>query len=63
MLSRGWPANKPTNYELSNVKGINLIMDQGQEGGVNQSLNLDGHGKSWSSLILGHEVKGLSRRP
>jgi len=45
-------------YELSNLSGINLVMDRRQEGGVNQSLNLDGHGKSWSSLILGHEVEG-----
>ncbi len=43
-------------YELPNLNGINLVMDQGLEGGVNESLNLDGHGKSWSYLILGLEV-------
>jgi hypothetical protein len=40
-------------HELPNLSGINLVMDQALEGGVNESLNLDGHGKSWSYLILG----------
>ena len=44
-------------YELPNLNGINLVMDQALEGGVNESLNLDGHGKSWSSLILGMEIE------
>ncbi|MCE2494504.1 MAG: hypothetical protein J4F40_18230 [Alphaproteobacteria bacterium] len=37
-------------YELPNLNGINLVS-------VNESLNLDGHGKSWSSLILGMEIE------
>jgi hypothetical protein len=32
-------------------------MDEAIEGGVNASLNLDSHGKSWSSLILGLTVE------
>lgn len=44
-------------YELPNLNGINLVMDRAHEGGVNESLNLDGHGKSWSSLILGMEIE------
>ena len=32
-------------------------MDEALEGGVNGSLNLDGHGKSWSALLLGLEVE------
>jgi len=44
-------------YELPNLNGINLVMDRALEGGVNESLNLDGHGKSWSSLILGMEIE------
>ena len=44
-------------YELPNLNGINLVMDWALEGGVNESLNLDGHGKSWSSLILGMEIE------
>jgi hypothetical protein len=43
-------------YELPNLGGINLVMDQALEGGVNLSLNLDGHGKSWSFLVLDLEV-------
>ena len=44
-------------YELPNLNGINMVMDEALEGGVNVSLNLDGHGKSWSSLIPGQEIE------
>ena len=40
-------------YELPTLNGFNFVMDEALEGGVNLSLNLDGHGKSWSSLLLG----------
>ena len=43
-------------YELPGLAGLNFVMDDALEGGVNGSLNLDGHGKSWSSLLLGLEV-------
>jgi len=43
-------------YELPALAGLNFVMDDALEGGVNESLNLDGHGKSWSSLLLGREV-------
>ena len=43
-------------YELPGLAGLNFVMDDALEGGVNGSLNLDGHGKSWSSLVLGLEV-------
>lgn len=43
-------------YELPSLAGLNFVMDDALEGGVNESLNLDGHGKSWSSLILGLEI-------
>ena len=39
-------------YELPQLGGLNFVMDDALEGGVNESLNLDGHGKSWSGLIL-----------
>ena len=32
------------------------LLDDALEGGVNASLNLDGHGKSLSSLLLGMEL-------
>jgi len=44
-------------YPLPKVHGLNVVMDQALEGGVNESLNLDGHGKSWSFLILDLEVE------
>ena len=43
-------------YELPALAGLNFVMDNALEGGVNESLNLDGHGKSWSSLVLGLEI-------
>jgi hypothetical protein len=42
-----------TRYELPHLHGLNLVLHDALEGGVNASLNLDSHGKSWSYLILG----------
>jgi hypothetical protein len=42
-----------TRYLVEHLHGINLVMRDALEGGVNASLNLDSHGKSWSYLILG----------
>ncbi|MGI9486460.1 MAG: AtuA-related protein [Geminicoccaceae bacterium] len=44
-------------FELDHLHGMNFVMDQALEGGVNLSLNLDAHGKSWSFLILGLTVE------
>ena len=41
---------------LPQLHGLNLVLDEALEGGVNESLNLDSHGKSWSFLILDLEV-------
>ena len=41
---------------LPKVHGLNVVMDRALEGGVNESLNLDGHGKSWSFLILDLQI-------
>src|SRR4051794_21634016 len=38
-------------YEIEHLHGINLVLHDALEGGVNTSLNLDSHGKSWSYLI------------
>lgn len=43
-------------FELDHLQGLNFVMDQALEGGVNESLNLDSHGKSWSFLLLGLTV-------
>ena len=44
-------------HDLPNLGGFNFVMDVALEGGVNESLNLDSHGKSWSSLVLGLTVE------
>lgn len=44
-------------YALPHLHGLNFVMDAALEGGVNESLNLDGHGKSWSAMILGLEIE------
>ena len=44
-------------YQLDHLGGLNFVIDEALEGGVNESLNLDSHGKSWSFLLLGLEVE------
>jgi hypothetical protein len=46
-----------TRYELPYLNGLNFVMRNALEGGVNESLNLDGHGKSWSSMVLALEIE------
>ena len=43
-------------HELPRLHGLNFVLEDAIEGGVNQSLNLDGHGKSWSGLFLGLRI-------
>jgi hypothetical protein len=42
-----------TCHAIDYLHGLNIVMTDALEGGVNASLNLDSHGKSWSYLILG----------
>lgn len=44
-------------HELPALAGVNLVMERALDGGVNESLGLDGHGKSWSSLLLSLEIE------
>ena len=44
-------------FALDHLGALNFVMDQALEGGVNESLNLDSHGKSWSFLLLGLELE------
>jgi hypothetical protein len=44
-------------FEVEHQGALNFVMDEAREGGVNESLNLDSHGKSWSFLLLGLEVE------
>jgi hypothetical protein len=39
-------------YSIDHLCALNFVMEQALEGGVNESLNLDSHGKSWSFLLL-----------
>ena len=47
---------KVTRYELDGLHGLNFVIEQGLEGGVNASLNLDAHGKSFSFLLLDLDI-------
>jgi hypothetical protein len=53
LLIRG----KIERYVIEHLHGLNFVMQDALEGGVNRSLNLDSHGKSWSYLILGLELE------
>ena len=44
-------------FALDHLCALNFVMDEALEGGVNESLNLDAHGKSWSFLLLGLELE------
>jgi hypothetical protein len=39
-------------YELPRLGALNFVIDDVLEGGVNDALNLDGHGKTHSFLVL-----------
>jgi hypothetical protein len=40
-------------YEMPGTKMLNFVMERALQGGVSRSINLDMHGKSRASLILG----------
>jgi len=48
-------------YLLPRLSGMNLVMEDILEGGVNDSLNLDMHGKALSYLLLALEVQRAVR--
>jgi hypothetical protein len=41
-----------TRYALPNLHAMNFVLDDVLDGGVNDSLNLDSHGKALSFLLL-----------
>jgi hypothetical protein len=43
-------------FEIDHLHSLNFVMKNGLEGGVNSSLNLDAHGKSFSFLLLSLKV-------
>ena len=48
-------------YELPLIAGLNFVIDDVLEGGVNGSLNLDGHGKTHSFRLLALTVRVPAR--
>lgn len=44
-------------YLLPHLNGMNLVLEDVLDGGVNESLNLDMHGKSLSFLLLSLPVQ------
>jgi len=50
-------AGKVVRYDLPVLGAFNFVLDDVLQGGVNGSLNLDGHGKSLSFLALSVSVK------
>lgn len=47
---------KVTRYLLPNLGGLNLVLENVLDGGVNDSLNLDSHGKTLSFHLLTLEI-------
>ena len=50
-------------YPLPLLGGINFVLDDTLQGGVNGALNLDGHGKTLSALLLSLPVKPPGDEP
>ena len=48
---------KVTRHLLPKLQAMNFVLDEVLDGGVNDSLNLDSHGKSLSYLLLDIEVE------
>lgn len=55
-LFRHRGATTCTRYDLPNLQAFNFVVDDVLEGGVNGSLNLDGHGKTHSFRLLALRV-------
>jgi len=51
-LFRSKGATAVSRYELPKLPALNFVIEDVLEGGVNESLNLDGHGKALSYLLL-----------
>ena len=63
-LFRHRGATRVTRYDLPLLHAFNFVVDDVLEGGVNGSLNLDGHGKTLSFRLLSLTVavpRGMSR--
>jgi len=50
-------ASNVVRYELPRLQALNFVVDDVLEGGVNGSLNVDGHGKTNSYSVLGMRIE------
>lgn len=50
-------ATKVVRYDLPKIQAYNFVLDDVLQGGVNGSLNLDGHGKTLSFRLLAMPVR------
>ena len=49
-------AGKVSRYELPKIGALNFLVHGGLAGGASKSLMVDGHGKSFSSILLDLEL-------
>ncbi len=49
-------ASNVRRYEVPGLPALNFVIEDALEGGVNQSLGLDGHGKALSFQLLTMEI-------
>ena len=56
-LFRHRGATRCTRHDLPLIHAFNFVLDDVLEGGVNASLNLDGHGKTQSLRLLSLPVR------
>ncbi|WNL41250.1 hypothetical protein RN347_11505 [Halomonas sp. PAMB 3264] len=49
-------ASRVRRYLLPHLGGMNFVIDDVLQGGVNGALNLDGHGKTLSFILLGVDI-------
>ena len=52
-----------TRYVLPNLNAFNFVLEETLQGGVNDSLNLDTHGKSRSAYLLAIMVEAPDDHP
>ncbi len=59
-VTRQFAHRRPTRiqrFEMPNLHALNFVLDDVLDGGVNDSLNLDSHGKALSFLLLDLPVR------
>ena len=52
----GLVAGKVIRYDLPYLKGFNFVLQGTRKGGVSAALDLDAHGKAFSSALLEMEI-------